>query len=31
MSLKTFSRGGIHPPDNKLSAGNKIVDSPLPK
>ena len=25
MSIKTFSRGGVHPPDNKLSAGNKIV------
>ena len=24
MSLKTFSRGGVHPPEHKLSAGNAI-------
>jgi len=24
MSLKTFSRGGVHPPEHKLSAGIKI-------
>ncbi len=31
MSIKTFSRGGVHPPDNKLSAGNKIVELPPPE
>lgn len=25
MSLKTFSRGGVHPPEHKLSAGQKVV------
>ena len=24
MSLKTFSRGGVHPAENKLSSGNPI-------
>ena len=24
MSLKTFSRGGVHPPEHKLSSGNAI-------
>ncbi len=28
MSLKTFSRGGVHPPEHKLSAGNKIIELP---
>lgn len=31
MSLKTFSRGGVHPPENKLSAGSSIQDLPLPE
>jgi electron transport complex protein RnfC len=31
MSLKTFSRGGVHPPEHKLSAGNKIEELPLPE
>ena len=31
MSIKTFSRGGVHPPDNKLSAGKKIVELPPPE
>ena len=31
MSLKTFSRGGVHPPENKLSAGNAIVELPPPE
>lgn len=30
MSLKTFSRGGIHPQENKLSAGNTIQVLPPP-
>lgn len=29
--LRTFSLGGIHPKENKLSAGVKIVSAPLPK
>lgn len=29
--LKTFSIGGVHPPENKFSAGSKIVALPLPK
>lgn len=29
--LRTFSLGGIHPKENKLSAGVKIVLAPLPK
>ena len=28
--LKTFKIGGVHPPDNKLSAGNSIEKLPLP-
>jgi electron transport complex protein RnfC len=28
--LKTFPKGGIHPPENKLSAGNPIEVLPLP-
>jgi electron transport complex protein RnfC len=31
MSLKTFSMGGVHPPEHKLSAGNKIQELPLPE
>jgi electron transport complex protein RnfC len=31
MSLKTFSRGGVHPPEHKLSAGNQIRELPLPE
>jgi len=31
MSLKTFSRGGVHPPEHKLSAGNKIIELPPPE
>jgi electron transport complex protein RnfC len=31
MSLKTFSRGGVHPHEHKLSAGNKIEELPLPE
>jgi electron transport complex protein RnfC len=31
MNLKTFSRGGVHPPEHKLSAGSKIVELPLPE
>lgn len=31
MSLKTFSRGGVHPPEHKLSAGDKIVELPPPE
>ncbi|MDR1742335.1 MAG: electron transport complex subunit RsxC [Dysgonamonadaceae bacterium] len=29
--MKTFKIGGIHPEENKLSAGKQIVDIPLPK
>ncbi|HKL34048.1 MAG TPA: hypothetical protein VJ919_16020, partial [Tangfeifania sp.] len=29
--LKTFKLGGVHPPDNKLSASKPIEDLPLPK
>ena len=29
--LKTFSIGGIHPAENKLSAGRKIKELPLPE
>ncbi len=29
--LKTFVKGGIHPPENKLSAKSGIRDLPLPK
>ena len=31
MSLKTFSRGGVHPPEYKLSAGNAIQELPPPE
>jgi electron transport complex protein RnfC len=31
MSLKTFSRGGVHPPENKLSAGEAIRELPPPE
>ncbi len=29
--LKTFSKGGVHPPENKLSSSQKIEILPLPK
>ena len=29
--LKTFRIGGIHPPENKLSAGKKITALAAPK
>ncbi len=29
--LKTFKLGGVHPPENKLSADKKIENLPLPK
>lgn len=29
--LKTFSKGGVHPPENKLSAGKAIQEMELPK
>jgi Na+-translocating ferredoxin:NAD+ oxidoreductase subunit C len=31
MSLKTFSRGGVHPPDHKLSSGKGIIELPPPE
>ena len=31
MGLKTFSRGGVHPPENKISAGNAIEVLPPPE
>lgn len=31
MSLKTFSRGGVHPPEHKLSSGKAIEELPLPE
>jgi electron transport complex protein RnfC len=31
MSLKTFSRGGVHPPENKLSTGSAIQELPPPE
>ncbi len=31
MGLLTFSRGGVHPPENKLSAGKKIEFAGLPE
>lgn len=31
MGLLTFSRGGIHPPENKISAGKKIEFAGLPE
>jgi len=30
MNLKTFSRGGVHPPEHKLSSGLTIEELPLP-
>lgn len=29
--LKTFSKGGVHPPENKISAGKSIETLPLPQ
>ena len=29
--LKTFNRGGIHVPENKITAGAPIVDVPAPR
>ena len=29
--LKTFKLGGVHPPENKFSAGKKIEQLPIPK
>lgn len=29
--MKTFTIGGVHPPECKLTAGKSIVDMPLPK
>ena len=29
--MKTFKIGGIHPEENKFSAGNRIIPTPLPK
>ena len=31
MMLKTFPKGGVHPPENKFSSGNAIEVLPLPK
>ncbi|MDF1571962.1 MAG: electron transport complex subunit RsxC [Bacteroidales bacterium] len=31
MGLLTFSRGGVHPPENKISAGKKIEPAGLPE
>lgn len=31
MSLKTFSRGGVHPPEQKISAGSSIQVLPPPE
>ncbi len=31
MNLKTFKLGGVHPPENKLSAGSAIVKLALPE
>ena len=30
-TLKTFPKGGIHPPENKLTAGIPIIELPMPK
>jgi len=30
MGLKTFARGGVHPPENKLSAGKPIMNMEVP-
>ncbi|MBQ6792209.1 MAG: hypothetical protein IJO84_02430, partial [Butyricimonas sp.] len=29
--LKTFKIGGVHPPENKLSAQGEIITLPLPE
>ena len=29
--MKTFKIGGVHPEENKFSAGKRIIDTPLPK
>jgi electron transport complex protein RnfC len=29
--LKTFNRGGIHPAENKITAGKHIIDLPVPR
>ena len=29
--MKTFKRGGVHPAENKLSAGSPITKAELPK
>ena len=29
--LKTFAKGGVHPPENKISAKSKIKDLPVPE
>ncbi len=29
--LKTFTKGGVHPPENKFTAGKKIEQVPIPK
>jgi len=29
--MKTFSIGGIHPKENKFSAGKKIIEMTLPQ
>jgi len=31
MSLKTFPKGGVHPPENKISSGSAIRELPLPE
>jgi len=31
MNLKTFSRGGVHPPEYKLSSGKPIIELPPPE
>lgn len=31
MSLKTFKKGGVHPPENKLTAGKAIEVLPIPQ
>jgi Na+-translocating ferredoxin:NAD+ oxidoreductase subunit C len=31
MSLKTFSRGGVHPHEHKLSSGRAIIELPPPE
>jgi electron transport complex protein RnfC len=30
-TLKTFPKGGIHPPENKLTEGKPIIDLPMPR